>query len=72
MRLIRRRRLDLLQDGVLALVLAILVLTISAGLGVVALLAIPVALGILASLLVERHRSRRIPPSRARKPVRAG
>lgn len=61
MRLIRRRRLDLLQDSVLALVLAIFVLSVTAGLGVVALLAVPVALILVGSLVVERRRRRREP-----------
>jgi hypothetical protein len=63
MRLVRRRRLDLLQDGVLALILAVFVLTVSAGLGVVALLAAAAGLALVASLVVERHRRR---PSRFR------
>jgi hypothetical protein len=63
MRLIRRRRLDLLQDGLLALILAVFVLTVSAGLAVVALLATPAGLALVASLVVERRRRR---PSRFR------
>lgn len=62
MRLIRRRRLDLLQDGLLALILAVIVLTVSAGLAVVALLAAPAGLVLVASLIVERRRRR---PSRS-------
>lgn len=55
MRLIRRRRLDLLQDAALSLLLAIFVLVESAGLGVVALLAAVTALGLVASLMIERR-----------------
>ncbi|HWD65112.1 MAG TPA: hypothetical protein VG405_08040 [Solirubrobacteraceae bacterium] len=59
MRLIRRRRLDLLQDAGLALILAVFVLTATAGLAVVALLAAPVGVALAASLIVERRRRRR-------------
>lgn len=55
MRLIRRRRLDLLQDAALSLVLAIFVLVESAGLGVVALLVALTGLGLVASLVIERR-----------------
>ena len=58
-RLIRRRRLDLLQDAVAGLLLAIFVLVMCAGLGVVALLALGAGLILLASLVVERRRRRR-------------
>lgn len=58
MRLIRRRRLDLLQDSALALLLAIFVLVESAGLGVVALLGTLTALALVASLVIERRRAR--------------
>jgi hypothetical protein len=54
-RLIRRRRLDLLQDSILGLSLAIFVLLVSAGLGVVALLALPVSLLLIGSLALERR-----------------
>jgi Flp pilus assembly protein TadB len=59
MRLIRRRRLDLLQDGVLGLLLAIFTLVETAGLGVVALLAALTGLMLVLSLVVERRRRRR-------------
>lgn len=59
LRLIRRRRLDLLQDCALALIVALFVLIESAGLGVVAILAIPTALILVASLIVERRLRRR-------------
>jgi hypothetical protein len=58
MRLIRRRRLDMLQDATLALVLAVFVLLESAGLGVVALLAAVTALALVASLVIEKRRRR--------------
>jgi hypothetical protein len=58
MRLIRRRRLDLLQDAGLALILAIFVLVESAGLGVVALLVAVTALALVASLVIEKRRRR--------------
>jgi hypothetical protein len=54
MRHIRRRRRDLLEDVAAAIVLAIAVLIVTAGLGVVALLAVPTAGALLASLIAER------------------
>jgi hypothetical protein len=59
LRLIRRRRLDLLQDATIALGLALFALIDSAGLGVVAVLSLLTGAGLMASLLVERWLRRR-------------
>lgn len=53
---LRRLRRDLLEDFGIAIVLMILVLVITAGLGVVALLEIPVAGAVVASYVLERRR----------------
>jgi Flp pilus assembly protein TadB len=72
-RLIRRRRTDLRQDVALAVIVALFTLIYTAGLGVVALLSIPVAAGLACSLVAERWLRRRRaqrrvdqPPARAR------
>lgn len=59
LRLVRR---DLLVDCLLALLLTIAMLVITAGLGVIALLEIPAAAAAIASCVIERRR-RRAPPS---------
>jgi ABC-type bacteriocin/lantibiotic exporter with double-glycine peptidase domain len=59
-------RRDLLVDCLLALLLTIAMLVITAGLAVVALLEIPVAAATIASYVIER-RQRRAPPSAHRR-----
>jgi hypothetical protein len=60
---LRRRRRDLLVDTAVALVVTVLTLSLTAGLGVVALLQIPVAGAIAGSFLLERSlRKRRASP----------
>lgn len=59
LRLIRRRRLDLLQDAALGFLLGMFVLIDSAGLGVVAILCLLAGLGLLASVAGERWLRRR-------------
>ena len=49
-----RRRRDLLLDCVAGVVLALLVMSITAGLGIVLLLLIPAVAGLVASVLVRR------------------
>jgi hypothetical protein len=64
---LRRRRRDLLEDAAVALVVTIFALIVSAGLGVIALLEVPVGAIVLASLLIERRRrGRRARAARAR------
>jgi hypothetical protein len=52
---IRRRRRDLLEDTALGLVLAIVVLIVTAGLGVIALISVPAGLALIGSLFAERE-----------------
>ena len=61
-RLIRQRRTDLRQDVALAVVLAGFALSVTAGLAVIVLLSIPVAAGLLATVLLERRFRRRRAP----------
>jgi hypothetical protein len=63
---LRRLRRDLLEDGAIALVLTILIVTVTAGLGVIALIAAPVAGVLLGSWLLERS-ARIRPAARARR-----
>ena len=70
--LIRRRRRDLLEDIGLAMVLAIFVLSVTAGLGIVAILEVPAIGLLLGSVIVERRRrqrraDRRMPARSARR-----
>jgi Flp pilus assembly protein TadB len=51
---LRRRRRDLLEDVVIAIVLTIVALIWTAGLGVIAIVAVPVACAVIGSFLVER------------------
>lgn len=55
----RLRRRDLLVDAGLAFALTIALITITAGLGVLALLELPIAGGLIASLVAERVAGRR-------------
>ncbi len=57
---LRRLRRDLLVDLGAAVVLMIVVLSLTAGLGVVLLLELPVAGVIIASFALERRRRRRV------------
>ena len=57
-RLVHRRRTDLRQDVALAVILAIVTVSITAGLAVIVLLSFPV-LGVLVGSLVIEHRRRR-------------
>lgn len=61
----QRRRRDLLQDTALASALTIALVSATAGLGVLALIEMPVAAALIASLLIERAiRKRRTPNHR--------
>jgi hypothetical protein len=51
----RRRRRDLLEDLAMAVVLAAIVIIATAGLGVVAIIDIGVAVGLVGTLLAERE-----------------
>lgn len=64
-----RRRRDLLEDAALALVLTLILISLTAGLGVIALIEGPLATGLLASVLVPRWRRRaaQAPGSRSRR-----
>jgi hypothetical protein len=70
-RLIRRRRRDLLEDMGLAVVLALFLLIVTAGLGVVAILEIPALILIGGSLVAERIIRRRRAQDAARRPPEA-
>jgi 4-hydroxybenzoate polyprenyltransferase len=61
-----RRRRDLLEDMGLAVVFSLILITLTAGLGVIALLELPVSAALVASVLIPRIRRRR----RNRGPVR--
>jgi hypothetical protein len=54
-----RRRRDLLEDAAAALLVTLLAITLTAGLGVVVLIEVPVALALVSSCLVDRRRHRR-------------
>jgi hypothetical protein len=51
---LRRRRRDLLEDAVIALLVTIVALIWTAGLGVIAIIAVPVAAAVIGSFLAER------------------
>lgn len=57
-RLLARRRRDLLEDSVAALVLTIVAITLTAGLGVIALIELPVVLALVISYVRDRRRRR--------------
>jgi hypothetical protein len=63
---LRRRRRDLLEDFGMALALMILALVLTAGLGVIALLEVPIGGGVIGSYIVERRKRRRSAGSRGR------
>ncbi len=56
MRHLRALRRDMLVDVVAAFVLMLMILIATAGLGVVALLEIPLGLAVIASFVIERRR----------------
>ena len=62
-RLVARRRRDLLEDSVAGIVLTIVAITLTAGLGVIALIEVPVVLALVISYVRDR-RKRRIPLER--------
>ena len=57
-RLLARRRRDLLEDGVAAIVLTIVAIALTAGLGVIALIEVPVVLALVISYVRDRSRRR--------------
>lgn len=54
------RRRDLLVDALLALALCLILVSQTAGLAVVALLEVPIGVGLVVSLLIERRRRRSV------------
>jgi Flp pilus assembly protein TadB len=64
-----RRRRDLLEDIAAALLVTLLAITLTAGLGVVVLIELPVALALVSSYLVDRRRHRRRSRWRRHKPI---
>jgi hypothetical protein len=58
----RRRRRDLLEDTGLALLMASVLVSVTAGLGVLLLLEIPVGLVLIGSSIAERRSGRRREP----------
>jgi hypothetical protein len=63
-----RRRRDLLEDAVAAFLITLLAITLTAGLGVIALIEIPVSLALVGSHLLGRLRHSR--NTRVRSPAR--
>ena len=55
----RQRRRDLAQDVVVALLLTSLLFALTAGLGVVALIDVPIAMVLVASIVIDRRRRSR-------------
>ena len=64
-----RRRRDLLEDTAAALLLTLLTITLTAGLGAILLLELPVALALITSHLLDRRRHRRHSRPRPQNPV---
>lgn len=60
-RLLARRRRDLLEDSAAAIVLTIVAVTLTAGLGVIALIEVPVVLALVFSYVRDRRRRRGAP-----------
>lgn len=52
-----RRRRDLVTDATAGLILAIVLILVTAGLGVLALLLVPLVAGLLAATVIERRRA---------------
>lgn len=69
--LIRRRRRDLLADTAIAIALTMFALIVTGGLGVLALIEVPVALGLVATVVLERRR-RRLGSARSTAKLRPG
>ncbi len=69
-RLLARRRRDLLEDAVAAIVLTIVAITLTAGLGVIALIEVPVVLALVVSYVRDRRRRRSGPERRGRRVTR--
>ncbi len=67
---LRRRRRDLLEDVALALLLTIVALVMTAGLGVIALIEIPVAGAVSGSFVLERRARKRRRPDGSRPSAR--
>jgi hypothetical protein len=67
---LRRRRRDPLEDVALGLLLTIIALILTAGLGVIALIEIPVAGAVIGSFVLERRARKRRQPDRPRPPAR--
>jgi hypothetical protein len=65
---LRRLRRDLLEDVLAATVLTILALSMTAGLGVIAILEAPLVLALLGSIVIERRRRGRGPRRRGTAP----
>jgi hypothetical protein len=61
---LQRLRRDFLMDALVAIVLVIFALSMTSGLGVMAILEVPVALALIASAVVDRRRRRRRPTAR--------
>jgi hypothetical protein len=57
------RRRDLALDAVAGLLATIVLISLTAGLGVLLLLIIPLAVGLVVSAVLERRRARRGPPA---------
>jgi Flp pilus assembly protein TadB len=70
-RLLARRRRDLLEDVVAAIVLTIVAITLTAGLGVIALIEVPVVLALVISYVRDRRRRRAALSRRGRRGRRA-
>ncbi len=58
----RRRRRDLLVDATLALILTIVLLSLTAGLGILMLVVVPMAAGLIVHRIIQRRRARREAP----------
>lgn len=54
----RRRRRDLIEDAAIAFALSIVLISVTAGLGVLALVELPIAGLVAASLIAERMRAK--------------
>jgi Flp pilus assembly protein TadB len=67
----RRRRRDLLTDAILALVLAIVLTSLTAGLGILLLVVVPMAAGLVAYRVVQHRLARRAPEPHRRPRSRA-
>jgi hypothetical protein len=57
--LVRQRRRDLVTDAAIALALTLLAVVLTAGLGVLALIEVPVALALVGTVLMERRTRKR-------------